>query len=62
MLRQCAATVLVVEYGDFDNTWSVALSENANLINAPDLFNITGLPVVGLGNRSFPVLVGAVVG
>lgn len=57
-----SATVLVVEYGDFDNTWNVALPNNAVFINTADIFNVTSVAQPGLGNRTFALPIGAVVG
>ncbi|KAH8880518.1 GMC oxidoreductase [Thozetella sp. PMI_491] len=55
-------TVLVVEYGDFENTWDTALPYNANFNHPAVMFNITSAPQAGLGNRTSTVPAGAVVG
>lgn len=54
--------VLVVEYGRIDNSSTTLIPYYANNLNIPDMFNINSAPVLGLGNTSFPVWVGAVVG
>lgn len=54
--------MLVVEYGDFDDSWDVAIPYNARFLHTEDLFNIPSVPQKGLGNRSFGVYLGKTVG
>ncbi|KAK4148821.1 hypothetical protein C8A00DRAFT_47429 [Chaetomidium leptoderma] len=54
--------VLVVEFGDFDDTWDTALPYNANNLQRRLMFNMTAVPTAGLGNRTFPLWIGATVG
>ncbi|KAG6359653.1 hypothetical protein INS49_013176 [Diaporthe citri] len=55
-------SVLVIEYGDFDDSWDVAIPYNARFLHTEDLFNIPSVPQKGLGNRSFGVYLGKTVG
>ncbi|KAG8168503.1 hypothetical protein KVR01_001252 [Diaporthe batatas] len=55
-------SVLVVEYGDFDDRWDVAIPFNARFLHTEDLFDIPSVPQKGLGNRSFSVWLGKTVG
>src|SRR3569833_2851217 len=59
-----AASVLVVEYGDFESGWNIALPSNSNImgLNQNDQFSHIGTPSTWMGNRTFPLTVGAVVG
>lgn len=54
--------MLVVEYGDFDDRWDVAIPYNAKFLHTEDLFEIPSVPQKGLGNRSFSVWLGKTVG
>lgn len=54
--------MLVIEYGDFDDTWDVAIPYNAGFLHTEDLFNLPSVPQKGLGNRSFGVYLGKTVG
>ncbi|OLN83739.1 Oxygen-dependent choline dehydrogenase 7 [Colletotrichum chlorophyti] len=55
-------TVLVVEYGDFDDTWDVAVPYYANNNHPGDMMNFESIPQPGLGNRPSGVAIGTVVG
>ncbi|GAB1319875.1 Cyclase atC [Madurella fahalii] len=56
-------SVLVVEYGDFEDTWNVAIPYYANSMQDPSLlFQIPSVPQRNLGNRTFGITLGATVG
>lgn len=57
------ASVLVVEYGDFEDSWNVAIPYYANFLQSPNLmFQIPSVPQRSLGNRTFSLPLGATVG
>ncbi len=57
------ATVLVVEYGDFDDTWNTAIPYRGNgLQDASLMFSQPIIPQRHLGNRAFTLNLGATVG
>lgn len=62
MYTSISASVLIVEYGEFDDRWDVAIPYNARFLHTQDLFNIPSVPQKGLGNRSFGVYLGKTVG
>ncbi|TEA21588.1 Dehydrogenase xptC [Colletotrichum sidae] len=55
-------SVLVVEYGEFDNTWDVAVPYFASSTHENDMKQLLSVPQAGLNNRSSGVQVGLVVG
>ncbi|POS69595.1 GMC oxidoreductase [Diaporthe helianthi] len=55
-------SVLVVEYGDFDDRWDVAIPYHARFLHTEDLFEIPSEPQKGLWNRSFSVWLRKTVG
>ncbi|KAK3687747.1 GMC oxidoreductase [Podospora appendiculata] len=56
-------TVLVVEYGDFDDTWNTAIPYYANALQSQDImFAPVSVPQPNLGNRTFKLFLGATVG
>ncbi|KAK3368339.1 GMC oxidoreductase [Podospora didyma] len=56
-------TVLVVEYGEFDDTWNTAIPYYANFLqNDTLMFKVPSVPQPLLGNRTFSVSIGANVG
>ncbi|KAJ0109074.1 hypothetical protein J7T55_002266 [Diaporthe amygdali] len=55
-------SVLIVEYGDFDDRWDVAIPYNARFLHTEDLFDIPSVPQKGLGNKSSGVRLGKTVG
>ncbi|KAF7335355.1 GMC oxidoreductase [Mycena sanguinolenta] len=55
-------TVLVVEYGTFDNNPSQVEPSSATSYPPMDLFNVTSVPQPGIGNRTGTVYAAAVVG
>ncbi|TDZ73333.1 Dehydrogenase xptC [Colletotrichum trifolii] len=55
-------SVLVVEYGEFDNTWDVAVPYFASSTHEKDMKQLLSVPQAGLNNRSSGVQVGLVVG
>lgn len=58
-----STTVLVLEYGPFDNHEpSVLVPGLLNLTSTPYWFNLTSTPQPHLGNRTFPVTIAAAVG
>ena len=58
-----AATVLVVEYGDFDDSWNTAIPYYANFLqDASLMFAQPSTPQRYLGNRTFSLPLGATVG
>lgn len=61
-LKTRKATVLVVEYGYFDNNPGQIEPSSATVYNKADLFNVTSLPQAGLDGLTFPVLSASVVG
>lgn len=56
------ASVLVVEYGDFDDRWDIAIPYYARFLHTEDLFDHPSVPQKGLANRSFSVVLGKTVG
>ncbi|KAK0370966.1 GMC oxidoreductase [Colletotrichum limetticola] len=55
-------TVLVVEYGDFDVSWDVAIPYYASNLHPNDLIQFLSIPQPGLNNRTSGVQTGTVVG
>ncbi|KAJ7342435.1 GMC oxidoreductase-domain-containing protein [Mycena albidolilacea] len=55
-------TVLVVEYGTFDDTPGQVEPSSATNYPARDLFNVTSVPQPGIGNKTGTVYAAAVVG
>jgi hypothetical protein len=47
-----AETVLVVEYGTFDDTPGQVEPSSATNYPARDLFNVTSVPQPGIGNKT----------
>ncbi|KAK3314159.1 GMC oxidoreductase, partial [Apodospora peruviana] len=63
LTEDAKTTVLVVEYGDFDDTWNTAMPYYANFLPAPSVaLEPLCVPQANLGNREFPVRTGATVG
>ncbi|ORY14293.1 hypothetical protein BCR34DRAFT_479597 [Clohesyomyces aquaticus] len=62
-LSECEdKTVLVIESGEIDTSWATTVPQYANNNNFADMYNITSAPDVNLGNKTYPVSVGKVVG
>ncbi|CCF34487.1 GMC oxidoreductase [Colletotrichum higginsianum] len=55
-------TVLVVEYGDFDDSWDVAIPYYSANLHPNDLIQFMSVPQPGLNNRTSGVQTGTVVG
>ncbi|KAL0931312.1 choline dehydrogenase [Colletotrichum truncatum] len=55
-------SVLVVEYGEFDNTWDVAIPYYAANNHPNDMIQVSSIPQPGLNNRTSGVQTGTVVG
>ncbi|KAK1585867.1 GMC oxidoreductase [Colletotrichum navitas] len=55
-------TVLVVEYGDFDDSWDVAIPYYSANAHPNDMIRFTSIPQPGLNNRTSSVATGTVVG
>ncbi|KAK1966492.1 GMC oxidoreductase [Colletotrichum sublineola] len=55
-------TVLVVEYGDFDDSWDVAIPYYSGNAHANDMIRFPSIPQPGLNNRASGVSTGTVVG
>ncbi|KAK2001145.1 GMC oxidoreductase [Colletotrichum falcatum] len=55
-------TVLVVEYGDFDDSWDVAIPYYSAMAHSNDMIRFTSIPQPGLNNRTSTVGTGTVVG
>ncbi|KAK1982942.1 GMC oxidoreductase [Colletotrichum cereale] len=55
-------TVLVVEYGDFDDSWDVAIPYYSSNAHPDDMIRFTSIPQPGLNNRTSGVTTGMVVG
>ncbi|KAF4631968.1 hypothetical protein G7Y89_g6161 [Cudoniella acicularis] len=55
-------TVLVIENGYVDNGIATYIPYKANILNVADMYPITSAPEPFLGNRTYPVRVGNVVG
>ncbi|KZL67777.1 gmc oxidoreductase [Colletotrichum incanum] len=55
-------TVLVVEYGDFDDSWDVAIPYYSSNLHPNDMIQFLSVPQPGLNNRTSGVQTGTVVG
>ncbi|KAK1756614.1 oxygen-dependent choline dehydrogenase [Echria macrotheca] len=56
-------TVLVVEYGDFDDTWNTSMPYYGGFLQDPSLmFQLVSVPQPGLNNRTDILRLGATVG
>ncbi|EFQ25209.1 GMC oxidoreductase [Colletotrichum graminicola] len=55
-------TVLVVEYGDFDDSWDVAIAYYSANTHPNDMIRFTSMPQPGLNNRISSVATGTAVG
>ncbi|KAK2035178.1 GMC oxidoreductase [Colletotrichum zoysiae] len=55
-------TVLVVEYGDFDDSWDVAIPYYSANTHPNDTIRFASIPQPGLNNRTSSVATGTVVG
>ena len=62
LLTQRLVSVLVVEYGDFDDSLNAALPYYSKNMQFDNLFYFTSVPQVGLANRTAGLAVGATVG
>ncbi|KAF9877882.1 GMC oxidoreductase [Colletotrichum karsti] len=56
------ASVLVVEYGEFDNSWDVAIPYYASNTHPNSMKQLVSIPQPGLNNRTSGVQTGTVVG
>ncbi|GKT95815.1 GMC oxidoreductase [Colletotrichum tofieldiae] len=55
-------TVLVVEYGDFDDSWDIAIPYYSSNLHPNDMIQFLSVPQPGLNNRTSGVQTGTVVG
>lgn len=55
-------SVLIVEYGEFDDSWDVAVPYYSSNIHANSMKQLVSVPQSGLNNRTSGVQTGTVVG